>query len=94
LLLYYSEFLSPDETSAFERVCSPHSNEIWMLVTSDGPIDIVKVSLSMLEIEEEYARLALEAGTPWDDEAMDYDWTHDDSRYAIFGIDTTIPEVV
>ena len=94
LLLYHSEYLTPDEITALERVGKPVLNEVWLLIQASGGIEIVKVSPSMLEVMEEYTRIAIEAGLPWDERALDYDWSYDDNTYAVYGINTTTCEVV
>ena len=95
LLHCYGEFLSPDEIGAFERALNPVSNEIWFLVAADGTtIDIRETSHSMLEIEEAYTRRAEELGAPWNENELDYDWSHMDEVCAVYGIDTTNAEVI
>ena len=94
LLQYHSEFLATDEITALERAVMPVLNEIWILVVSDGTIDIREVKRSMLDAEEAYVRRAEELGAPWDEKALDYDWSHMEENCAVFGIDTTIAELI
>ena len=94
LLQCYSQFLAPDEISAFERALNPVQNELWELIVSDGVIDIREISRSMLDIEEAYTRRAEELGARWDEQALDYDWSAMDETCAVYGIDVTTGEVI
>ena len=98
LLTYFPEILTPDEISAFERAIKPVNNEIWQLIVYDnadgGSISVREVSKSMLEIEEAYTRRAEELGVPWSDELLDYNWADNGEICSVYGIDTTIGEVI